>query len=81
MAPHPNATSSLRHLKGSSWKLCNEYGIKKIVQKLMEPYQAEIPFNASSLNVNPRDVPSPSAGDTACTLDVSDTAEGLTSYG
>ncbi|SGY88470.1 BQ5605_C139g13420 [Microbotryum silenes-dioicae] len=28
MAPHPNATSSLRHLKRSSWKLCNEYGIK-----------------------------------------------------
>ncbi|SGY55694.1 BQ5605_C006g04063 [Microbotryum silenes-dioicae] len=26
IAPHPIATSSLRHPKRSSWKLCNEYG-------------------------------------------------------
>ncbi|SGY29963.1 BQ5605_C002g01102 [Microbotryum silenes-dioicae] len=29
IAPHPIATSSSRHPKRSSWKLCNEYGIKK----------------------------------------------------
>ncbi|SCZ88241.1 BZ3500_MvSof-1268-A1-R1_Chr10-2g02891 [Microbotryum saponariae] len=29
IAPHSIATSSSRHPKRSSWKLCNEYGIKK----------------------------------------------------